>query len=255
MYIDDLLVHGRTKEEHDARLNKVFQRARDKNLKFKWDKCRFGIKEIKYVGHILSSEGVKPDNEKIEAIVHMPTPNCKGDIERFLGMITYIAKFVPNLSEMSAPLRELLKKDTLWFWSKQHDKAFEQLKDLVTKAPMLKFYDVKKPVKVSVDASQKGLGAVVLQDEGPVAYASRALTPTEQNYAQIEKEMLAIVYGLERFHQYVYGRNIVEVETDHKPLEAIVRKPLVNAPPRLQRMLMRLQRYNTNISYKPGKQI
>lgn len=117
------------------------------------------------------------------------------------------------------------------------------MKNLLENAPTLKFFDVQKPVTLSVDASSEGIGAVILQDKKPVAYGSRALTDAQKNYAQIEKELLAIVYGCEKFHQYVYGKE-VEVESDHKPLESIFKKSLHQAPPRLQRMLLRLQRYS-----------
>lgn len=122
---------------------------------------------------------------------------------------------------------------------------------MLTEAPLLRYYDVKLPVTLSVDASKSGLGAVLLQEDKAVAYASRALTETEQRYAQIEKEMLAIVFGAERFHQYVYGRE-VNMESDHKPLEAIMKKPLSSAPARIQRLLMRLQKYQVKVQYKPG---
>jgi hypothetical protein len=177
------------------------------------------------VGHIITDSGIKPDNSKIEAIQSMPCPSSRKDLERFLGMINYLGKFIPNLSDITAPLRELLKQDNEWVWLEQHQKAVDQLKNLITSAPVLAFYDVSKPIKVSVDASQEGIGAVLIQSERPVAYASRSLTECEKRYAQIEKEMLAVVFGVEHFHYYVYGRQVT-VETDHKPLEVIIKKNL-----------------------------
>ncbi|XP_065942084.1 uncharacterized protein [Magallana gigas] len=132
--------------------------------------------------------------------------------------------------------------------------AFEAIKDILSREPILTFFDVKKPVCVSVDASKCGLGAVITQDERPIAYASRSLTETEKRYAQIEKEMLAVTFGLERFHQYTYGVNVT-VENDHEPLENILKKSLVQTPPRLQRLLLRLQKYDFNFKYVPGKQL
>ena len=169
-------------------------------------------------------------------------------------MIQYLAKFIPNLSEISAPLRTLLQGETEWHWDEPQRVSFETLKQLITGAPTLKYYDVNKAITLSVDASSEGIGAVILQDERPVAYGSRALTDCQQRYAQIEKELLAIVYGCEKFHQYLYGRE-VQVESDHKPLESIFKKPLHQAPMRLQRMLLRLQKYNISVSYKPGKEL
>lgn len=169
-------------------------------------------------------------------------------------MVQYLTKFIPDLSDISAPLRKLLENDIEWHWEEPQKKSFEQIKQLVTNAPTLKFYDVNKPVTMSVDASSEGIGAVLLQDEQPVAYGSRALTDCQCRYAQIEKELLAIVYGCEKFHQYVYGKTI-HVESNHKPLDSIFKKPLHQVPKRLQAMLLRLQRYSLKITYRPGKEL
>ena len=132
--------------------------------------------------------------------------------------------------------------------------AFQEVKDVLTKAPVLAYYDVTKPVKVTCDASKCGLGAALLQDDKLVAFASRALTDAETRYAQIEKELLAVVFAFEKFNQYTYGR-CIEVETDHKPLVSIVKKSLTSVPSRLQRMLVRLQQYEIRMTYKPGKEM
>ena len=125
------------------------------------------------------------------------------------------------------------------------EESFISLKELITKAPVLKYFNPKRPVKLSVDASSKGLGAVLLQDNHPIAYASKALTSCQQNYAQIEKELLAIVFGCNKFHDYIYGMSTIKVETDHKPLESIFKKPLYQAPARLQKMIMTIQKYQS----------
>ncbi|VDI69620.1 Hypothetical predicted protein [Mytilus galloprovincialis] len=251
-FIDDILVWGCTKEEHDKRLKEVLERIRTANLKLRRDKCEMGISEVTYFGHRYTREGLKIDDNKVKAITEMKSPTTKKELERFLGMVTYIAKFVPNFSSNTAVLRDLLKKDVPFQWDDNHDKTFKDLKTLITNSPVLRYFNDTKPVKLSVDASQNGLGAVLLQKELPIEYASRALTTSQKNWAQIEKELYAIVFGCERFHQYVYGRTI-EVETDHKPLEAIFKKPLVNAPPRIQKLMLRLQKYDINVVYKPGK--
>ena len=175
---------------------------------------------------------------------------------RLLGMATYLAKFVPHFSEITAPLRELLLRDIEFRWDDdKHGRALRQLKEMLISAPVLGYYDVSKPVIIQCDASSSGLGAVLLQEGKPIEYASRAMTPTERDsYAQIEKEMLAIVFALQRFDTYVYTKDVT-VENDHKPLMAIVKKPLVSAPKRLQRMLLRLQRYNYTVVYRPGSQM
>ena len=214
----------------------------------------FGVSEVKYVGHILSGKGIKPDPDKVEAIRQIPAPTNSRELSRFLGMLTYLAKFIPNLSSRNPNLRNLLKKDDLWLWTEKHEKEFNELKDLLSKAPLLQFYDHNKAIVLSVDASKDGLGAVLLQDNAPVAYASKSLSETQQRYAQIEKEMLAITFGCQRFDQYLFGRNFT-VETDHKPLEAIFKKPLSACPLRIQRLRITLQNYTFTAVYKPGSKL
>ncbi len=158
------------------------------------------------------------------------------------------------MSTITKPNRELLKDDVEFQWGEAQEKAFQEVKDILTNAPVLAYYDVKKPVTVTCDASKYGLGAALLQEDKPVAFASRALTDAETRYAQIKKELLAVVFAFEKFNQYTYAR-CVEVETDHKPLVSIVKKSLTSAPPRLQRMLLRYQRYEFKMKYKPGKEM
>ena len=252
--VDDLLVWGTTEEEHDQNLIKVLERAREVNLKLNKKKTRIRVKEVTYIGHTLTADGLKPDTKKVEAIVKMPTPQSKEELQRFLGMIQYLAKFIPELSEKASPLRELLKKNSTWSWYPEHQAAFDKLKEECSRQPTLKYYDVNKPVKISADSSQSGLGAVCLQDDQPIAYGSRALTDTQRGYAQIEKELLAIVFACQKFHDYIYGKK-VQVETDHKPLVNIFMKPLNECPMRLQRMLIKLQQYDLEVHYKPGKEL
>jgi len=162
---------------------------------------------------------------------------------------------LPQYSEVTAPLRALLNEKNEFQWNEDtHGIAFSELKRLLQCAPVLQYYDVKKHITVQCDSSQNGLGAYLLQEGGPVAYVSRALTPTEQSYAQIEKELLAIVFAMERFHTYVYGCKIT-IESDHRPLISILKKSLTNAPRRLQRMLLRLQNYDFELIFKPGTQV
>ena len=167
-------------------------------------------------------------------------------------MSQYLSKFLPHLSQITKPLRALTQKDTEWLWESTQQLAFEELKRAVSSTPLLRYYNVKEPVTLQCDASQSGLGAALLQGGQPVAYASRALTAAESRYAQIEKELLAIVFACEHFEAYIYGRDGVHIETDHKPLEMIVLKPLDKAPKRLQQMLLRLQKYNLQVQYKKG---
>lgn len=252
-YIDDLCVWSTTIEEHIQRLETVFQRAQECGLKFNKTKCEFLKKEVTYLGHIFTQDGVQVDPRKVSAIQNMPTPQNRKDLLRFLGMVTYLNKFIPDMSAKTAPLRQLLEKDAEWQWTANHDKAFESLKESLMSSPTLRFFDVKKGATIECDASKDGLGAVLLQDGQPVAYASRSMSSAEQRYAQIEKETLAIVFSLERFHQYVYGRK-VQVWTDHKPIVAIMKKPFNKCPARIQRFLLRMQLYDIEVAYKKGSE-
>ena len=161
---------------------------------------------------------------------------------------------MPNLFDVTEPLRRLLDKDVQWHWTNTHEKSWKQVKQFIRREPVLKYFDPSKEVTLQCDASESGLGAIILQEGQPVAFTSRALTSTDRNYAQIEKELLSIVHGCKRFDQYVYGRPST-VQTDHKPLESIFKKSLLLAPKRLQRMLLQLLRYSLNIVYKPGKEL
>jgi len=152
-------------------------------------------------------------------------------------------------------LRELTVGQSKFIWAKQHDEAFATIQQLVIQHPVLKLHNTKEGVTIQTDASEKGLGAVRLQSAQPVAFASTTLSPTEKNYATIEKKCLAIVFACKRFNQYLAGREKTFGETDHKPLESIFKKSLLSAPCHLQRMLLRLQRFNLSVSYKPGSQM
>lgn len=252
--VDDILVWGENMEQHDKRLRQLLDRIRSINLRLNRAKCKIRMTEVSYVGHVLSADGLKPDPEKVRAIQDMPEPEDKAALMRFLGMLQYLAKFIPNLAEVSAPVRKLLEGDIEWHWEFEQKESFRKLKALVSNTPVLRYFDVSKDITLSVDASSEGLGAVILQEGQPVAFGSRSLTECQKRYAQIEKELLAIVFGCEKFNQYIYGKS-VHVESDHKPLETVFKKSLQKAPPRLQRMLMRLQPYDLHVKYKPGKEL
>lgn len=169
-------------------------------------------------------------------------------------MINYLGKFIENLSSLNKPLRTLLEKDVEWHWDEPQRDSFKKLKAAITSAPVLSFYDKDKDLVLSVDSSRDALGACIMQEGHPIAYASRSLNRTEQNYAQIEKEMAAIVFGATKFHDYIYGRPVT-VESDHKPLESIMKKPICAVPPRIQRMLFKVQKYDMKVQFKPGKEM
>lgn len=222
---DDILVLGcgdtieEATQDHDRNLISLLERARSVNLKLNRSKLRLRQSELPFLGHRLTCEGLKPDPEKVRAVSEVPKPTDKKSMQRLIGFVNYLAKFLPYLSEVCEPLRRLMDKDAAWCWLAQHESAFQQIKSLVTSTPVLRYYDVMEEVTIQADASEVGLGATLLQNGQPVCFASRSLSPTEQRYAQIEKECLAVVFACERFDQYVYGREKITVESDHKPLE------------------------------------
>ena len=185
----------------------------------------------------------------------MQCPTDVQGVQRVLGVANYLAKFTPKLSTVCEPLRRLLDKDSVFDWLPQHETAFSRMKELIPQAPVLLYYDVNKEVSLECDSSEVGLGAVIKQGGHPIAYVSRALTKTERNYAQIEKECLAIVFVAERFEQYILGKEKVKVFSDHKPLETILSKSIHTSPKRLQRMRLRLQKYSLDVEFKPGPQM
>ena len=162
MVVDDLLIWGENREEHNERLIQVLQRALHQGLKLNKAKCQFRQQEINYIAHILSKDGIKPDLRETEAITQMAPPQNKEEVQRFLDMLTYLVKFIPNLSQIAAPLRVLLEKDTQWHWQDEQVQSFKALKQLATEAPFLKYFDPNKHTKLSVDAISKGVGAVLL---------------------------------------------------------------------------------------------
>ena len=240
--------------DHDANLAAVLERARATGLRFNDKKMVVRCKRIPFFGNIIGAEGIEPDPAKVTAICNMKAPNDIKELQTFLGIANYLGRFTPHLATLSAPLRDLCKSDVPYDWGPEHDAAFSALKKTISSSEVLRYYDNTKPLILQVDASQRGLGAALLQDGGPIAFASKSLTETEGRYTNIEREMLGIVFGLERFHQYVYGRH-VDVHTDHKSLEAISGKHLINAPPRLARMLLRIRQYDATIKYVPGRDI
>ena len=209
---------------------------------------------ISFLSHMITSDGLLPDPGKVEAIKEMSCPIDVKGVQRLGGFVNYVAKFLSHISDVMAPIRNLVKANVPWTWSQIHEEAFGKIKKLVSEAPVWRYYDPNKSLVIQCDASEKGMGASLLQEGQLLAYISRALTDIETRYAQIEKELLAVVYACERFHQYTFGRQIT-VLTDHRPLEAIMKKELGKCPKRWQNMRMRLQAYDATVLYHPGKKM
>ena len=257
---DDIIVAGCGDTHHEAiednkvKLNKLYERCKEHNVILNDDKKEIAKSEIIVHGHRFTNDGVKVDNKKVTAVCAMPPPTDELGVKRLCGMVQYMAKFMPNLASDLEPIRALTRQNVEWNWSEECELAFNRIKDKLTKTPVLSYFNPDKQLVLQVDSSKDGLGAVLLQDGKPIEYASRALTTSERNWAQIEKETLSIVFGLERFDQYTYGRPVL-VQNDHKPLASILKKPLSQAPRRIQALMMRLYRYDIEFQYMEGSRL
>lgn len=257
VFIDDIIIWGRTLEEHNARLERVLNLCELNNLKLNINKCKICHSSVKFMGYEISEKGLEIDNSKVLAIENIQKPKCVKDVERFLGMVNYVNRFIPNFSSITEPLRQLVRKDNLFHWDKEQETSFQSLKSCLLRAPVLQLFSTKKHITISCGSSKDGCESVLLRDNKPVAYASKAFTQTQKNYAQMEKELFAILYACTKFHYFIFGQfmNDVTIETDHKPLISIFKKPLIEAPARLQRMLIMLQPYSFRLIYKKGKEL
>ena len=209
---DDFIIVGcgTTIEEatadHDKVRVKFLERCKERGVKLNMDKLHLRHTEVTFIGHVTTNQGLRIDPAKVRAIIEMPAPTDKAGVQRLLGLAQYLNKFLPCLSNITRPLRELTQTNTQWVWKTAQPDALEALKRAVSASPVLRYYNLEDEVTLQCDASQFGLGAALLQIEQPIAYASRAISNAETRYAQIEKELLAIVFACERFESYVYGR-------------------------------------------------
>lgn len=255
---DDIIIWGATKDELRNRTIKVLEKTRKAGLRLNKAKCKICVDKVIFLGHQISAEGISPCPDKVRAIIELPKPTCKADLQRFLGMTAYLAKFIPKLSEETATLRELLKKNNNWDFTPNHDIQFEKIKEIISRDISLKFFDPDLPTKITCDSSKIGLGATLEQQypDGwhPIAFKSRVCSPAEKNYCPLEREALAIVFGCTSLHEYLYGRQFI-VESDHKSLKTIFKYNINEAPPRIQRFLLQLQKYDFNVNYIPGKDL
>ncbi|XP_036347774.1 uncharacterized protein K02A2.6-like [Rhagoletis pomonella] len=252
--MDDIFLHAPTETELRRLTKTVTDRLHKSGFTLNNDKCEYNKKFMKFLGHIFTESGYKADSDKIDAITRLKAPKNVKELQRVLGMLNYLGKFIKSLSELTDPLRSLLLKDNAWFWGPEQEKAFNAIKKALKTTPVLAYYHANKPVKLSVDASSKSMGACLMQDDQPVAYATRSFTKSQQNHPQLVKEAMAIRFACNKFHEYVYGKDLV-IETDHKPLETIFKKALHNAPLRLQRILWDIIQYAPKVIYVKGCKI
>jgi len=256
-YIDDVIIYNNTWKEHLTTIRKFFDRLTDANLTINLSKSEFCRAYVTFLGHIVGHGRVKTINAKVKAISEFPVPVNRKQLMRFLGMAGYYRKFCSNFSDVVEPLTNLLKKKNKFLWTGKCQEAFDRLKAILESAPVLKAPDFSQPFKVSVDASDVGVGAVLLQDdqngvEHPVCYFSKKLNKHQRNYSTIEKECLALILALQHFEVYISSApSPVVVFSDHNPLTFIDR--MKNKNQRLLRWSLYLQEYNLDIRHIKGK--
>lgn len=256
IYFDDLCIAGDSKDEVDQILKNVLERARKYNIRFNFDKLQYCVNEVKYLGVIFNKSGMSPDPEKTKSIKTLSNPTNKNELQQLLGLINYLRNFIPNLAELTTPFRELLKKNVQWQWTESHTKSLNTLKQIICSGQVLAAFDEKLPIDIQCDASKDAIGCCILQNGKPVSFASRCLNNAEIQYAQIEKELLAITFACNKFHYYIYGQQNVTVHTDHMPLLSILNKDMNDIKNnRLKRLKLKLIDYSFTLKYLPGKKM
>ncbi|KAK8659179.1 hypothetical protein V6N13_029389 [Hibiscus sabdariffa] len=250
VFIDDILVYSRTEAEHANHLRVVLQTLREHRLYAKLSKCEFWLKEVTFLGHVVSTKGIQVDPSKIEAIVNWKPPRNVPEIRSFLGLAGYYRRFVEGFSIIAAPLTKLLRKNVLFSWTDAQQASFEKLKDVLTKAPVLTQPESGKTYSIYSDASHSGLGCVLMQEGRVIAYASRQLRPHELNYPTHDLERAAVIFALKIWRHYLYGEKCY-LYTDQKSLKYLMTQKELNL--RQRRWLELLMDYDFEIEYHPGK--
>lgn len=261
-FIDDIVIFGSNRIEHDQRLQETLKVLEENNVLLNHDKCVYGVNKIDFLGHELSNAGIKPLNKYIDNIQTFRAPNTVEELQSFLGLVNFVGKWIPNLATLTESLRKVLRlklgknSNIEKVWTTEQNNAFLQLKKSLSSVRTLGYYDPEDKTQVIADASPVGLGAVLIQinSQGPrvIAYGNKSLTDCEKRYCQTEKEALALVWAVEHFKMYLYGKREFELISDHKPLEVIFGKKSKPCA-RIERWVLRLQSYNYKIVYRPGK--
>lgn len=254
VYLDDVIVFSTSLQEHMVNLEKVFNRLRESNFKIQMDKSEFLKLETAYLGHVISRDGIKPNPDKISAIRNYPLPKTPTEIKRFLGLLGYYRKFIPDFAKVTKPMTQCLKKGSKITLDQNYTSCFEKCKTLLINDPILQYPDFSKEFVLTTDASNLAIGAVLSQGaigtDKPIAYASRTLNSSEINYSTIEKELLAIVWATKYFRPYLFGRKF-KIVTDHRPLQWVMNIKEPNS--RLTRWRLKLSEFDFSVVYKQGK--
>ena len=255
MYLDDIIIFSKTIEDHLDRLRDVFSHLRA-GLKVKPSKCHLLWKEMQYLGHIISENGVATDPEKTKRVSEWPTPTGAKDLQKFLGLASYYRKFIKNFAQIAAPLNRLTEQNRKYCWTPEFEDAFNAVKHRLTSSPILAFprFDIK--FTVDCDASGEGLGAVLSQTcdgrEYAIFYASRTLTKAERQYCATQRELLALLWGCRQFRPYLYGRHFT-VRTDHNALRWLKIFIFKEPEGQIARWLQIPSEYDFQVEHRPGK--
>ena len=250
VYLDDIIVFSKTPEEHLQQLRTVLQKLQKAQLYAKLSKCEFGLKKVKFLGHVVSNMGIQPDEDKIRLVRDWPTPRNVKECRQFVGLAQYFRKFVQGFATMIAPLTALFRQNATFVWTAECQEAFDMAKRALTAATCLKLPDDDSPFTVVCDACKIGIGAVLLQEHRPVAFEGRKLTPAEQTWGTTEQEMLAVVHHLEKWRCYLDGRKFTVI-TDHQPNTWFESQKVLT--PRLCRWYERIRSFDFDWQYKPGR--
>ena len=249
---DDMVIFDRNEEEHDRNLILFLETTRKNGLVLNKKKLQFKKEEVSFFGHRWNSTGISPDPKKTESILKMQFPSDKETMHSFLGLVNFLNRYTPKLAELCSPLRKLILKDSHYSPGDPEHAAFDAIKAEFKKKIILPYFDRNKETILQTDASKKGFGAVILQEEQPIYYASRALTSAEKNYQNLEREAQAAVWGMEKFHYFLYGRKFI-LQTDQKPLVSIFRKHMIDVSPRIQRITIQAWQYDFVPQHIPGR--
>ncbi|GJS23954.1 reverse transcriptase domain-containing protein [Tanacetum coccineum] len=250
VFIDDILIYSKTKEEHSEHLKIILDLLKKEKLYAKFSKCDFWLESVQFLGHVINREGVHVDPAKIEAIKNWPVPTSPTEVRQFMGLAGYYRRFIEGFSLIAKPLTKLTQKNKRFEWGADEDEAFQKLKQDLCTAPILALPEGPDDFVVYCDASLKGYGAVLMQRDKVIAYASRQLKTHEENYTTHDLELGAVVFALRLWRHYLYGTKCV-VYTDHKSLQYILDQKELNM--RQRRWIELLSDYDCEIRYHPGK--
>ena len=260
VYIDDILITGKTEADHLVALEEVLKRIENAGLRLKKEKCAFLAPSVVYLGYKVDAQGIHPVAEKVKAIQEAPRPKNVTELKSYLGLLMYYSRFLPNLSDTLAPLYKLLKRHMHWKWTDAQEKAFTRSKESLLSSQLLVHFDPTLNITLACDASAYGIGAVLSHQmpdglEKPVGFVSRTLSETERRYSQIEKEGLACVFGVKRFHAYLFGHHFT-LQTDHKPLMTLFNESKeipTQASGRIRRWALTLAAYEYTLACRTTK--